>query len=144
MYLILFLVFFSLSTLQFSFTLASKREIPHKKESYSKFILEMALSTEIWSLFLIFILQDMPFFILRILILVYADLSKNYMIYFLISKNFILILTELYRIYVIFCDEMKRKSKQNLNKNVYQKSTNKIHPIHSKDVNINENNEENL
>ena len=144
----LILVFFSLSTIQFSFTLASKREIPkraYKIDSYPIFILDIALSTEIWSLFLIFISQDMPFFILRILILVYDDLSKNYMIYFNISKNFILILTELYRIYVIFSDEIQRKAeyldKKESAHHHHHVAANKIDPICDNNTNVN--NEEN-
>ena len=33
------------------------------------------------------------------------DLVKNYMIYFLVSKNFILLVLEIYRIYAIYVEE---------------------------------------
>lgn len=36
-------------------------------------------------------------------------LSKNYMIYFLVSKNFVLLILELYRIYAIYLEEKENR-----------------------------------
>ena len=64
------------------------------------------------------------------------------MIYFNISKNFILILTELYRIYVIFSDEIQRKAEY-LNKKEsahHHAAANKIDPMYDNEANVNEEN----
>lgn len=110
------LAFFSLSTIQFSFTLAAKRHRSNesdKKENFLNKLTEVVFGTEIWSLILIFLTQDFPFFILRVMIMVCNDLSKNYMIYFLVSKNFILLILEVYRIYAIYLEEKENRIELN-------------------------------
>lgn len=102
----------SVSIVQFSFTLAAKREKIGKKESLSCKILDLVFGTEIWSLFLIFFIQDFPFFILRCIIMKNYTLSRNYMIYFLVTKNFVLLIVELYRIYAIYLVEVHEKSEK--------------------------------
>ena len=101
-----------MSTLQFSFTLAAKRHKSNEmveNESVLNRVTHVVFGTEIWSLFLVFLTQDFAFFILRIFILISYDLSKNYMIYFLVSKNFVLLILELYRIYAIYLEEKENK-----------------------------------
>ena len=101
-----------MSTIQFSFTLAVKRhksnEIAEERTFLNK-VKDVVFGTEIWSLILIFLTQDFPFFILRIVIMVSYRLSKNYMIYFLVSKNFVLLILELYRIYAIYLEEKENR-----------------------------------
>ena len=107
-----------MSTLQYSFVLAAKRQnsrLLYLKTSYLKFLLDISFSTEIWSLFLVLITQDFPFFVIRIFILFTVDLTKNFTIYFLVSKNFILILIEAYRIHVIYVEENKFRNERNHN-----------------------------
>lgn len=73
-------------------------------------MLNIILGTEIWSLIFVFMVQDGPFFIIRLIILLTYDLEKNYMIYFLVVKNFILISIELFRIYIIYINEKNDKT----------------------------------
>ena len=120
-------VLFSVSTIQFSFTPAAKRKnskLFYLKTNYLHFLLDISFSTEIWSLFLVFLVQDFSFFIVRIIILATVNLSQNYMIYFLVCKNFLLILIELYRIYVIYTEENKKRHEKNENfKKRFRKDT---------------------
>ena len=101
-----------MSTIQFSFTLAAKRSLTSdlfKNESFLNKGIDVVFGTEIWSLFLVFLTQDFPFFILRVMILANHDLTKNYMILFLVSKNFILLILEIYRIYAIYVEEKENR-----------------------------------
>ena len=101
-----------MSTIQFSFTLAVKRHKSNemaKERIFLNKVKDVVFGTEIWSLILIFLTQDFPFFILRIVIMVSYRLSKNYMIYFLVSKNFVLLILELYRIYAIYLEEKENR-----------------------------------
>ena len=80
-----------------------------ENESFFSKVVDTVFGTEIWSLILIFLTQDFPFFVLRVMILANHDLSKSYMIFFLVSKNFILLILEVYRIYAIYVEEKENR-----------------------------------
>ena len=108
---------FSISTFQFSFTLVSKREIKNDDDQ-ANYLMDLLFGTEIWSVALVFITQDLPFFITRILILCNFQLDKNYMLYFFTVKNFLLCLFEINRIFVLIkskCETDKQKRNKIMN-----------------------------
>ena len=100
------LFIFSLSIIQFSFDLKSLKktiETVDKWNSLSqidKFI-NIFFGTEIWSITLVMLTQDLPFFLIRVLLVfnyrLYSDM--NFLIY--IVKNFTLITFDIYRIQLI-------------------------------------------
>lgn len=103
MKLVIFLVFFALSSLQFSFGLSATVIGSKEKINPYKYLF---FGTEIWALFMVLLFQDLPFAILRILILVYyKQLSKNYTLYFFAAKNLILSFYEIYLISLISYEE---------------------------------------
>ena len=105
--LVAILVFFSLSSIQFSLTLAAKRRKRNSDKKINSF-LDLIFNTDIWSLFYVFIFQDFPFLFLRIIILFNYNLDEHYTIYFFTLKNFVLCLAELYRIVVIVVEHKKQ------------------------------------
>ena len=107
------LVFFSLSSLQFSFNLVSKieqTESDSDNKSKLKRLTMLIFGTEIWSLLIVLLLQDIPFFILRIIIIVYyQQLSKNYTLYFFAIKTLIMSLVEVYMIAKIIVNDLRKR-----------------------------------
>jgi hypothetical protein len=102
--------------LQFSFGLASKVYINPSKANYSmswlKRVQTLIFGTEIWSLVFVLFLQDLPFSILRIIILIYyPGMSKNYTLYFFAAKNLGMAIVEIYIILGIIRKDIK-KNKQ--------------------------------
>lgn len=89
-----------MSVFQFSLTLSAKIETKeYDNKSLFRKIYDMVFGTEIWALVLILLCQDLPFFVLRFMLLVYNDeLHSNYNLYFFAAKNFILVFFELYYI----------------------------------------------
>ena len=68
------------------------------------------MGTEIWALLIVLVTQDLPFFIIRFLVLIYyPDLQKNYTLYFFVAKSFILVIFELYYM-VAIVSENKQKT----------------------------------
>jgi hypothetical protein len=64
--------------------------------------------TEIWSQVFVMLTQDIPFFVIRLIILVnFESTTRNYTFYFFIIKNFFLVIFELYRILELFVIEYK-------------------------------------
>ena len=89
-----------MSAFQFSMTLSAKIETKQaENKSLCAKIHDLVLGTEIWALLVILITQDLPFFVIRLLILFsYDKLQKNYNLYFFVVKNFILVIFEFYYI----------------------------------------------
>ena len=74
--------------------------------------MDIIFGTDIWSLLLVLLTQDMPFLVARILILTHFRLAKNYMIYFLTIKNFLVCILGVYEMAVSVVEAMeKRKNK---------------------------------
>ena len=109
------LVFFSLSSLQFSFGLVSKIKRNENETNNNNGILKrlqlLIFGTEIWALLLVLMFQDLPFFLMRVIVIVYyQQLSKNYSLYFFAIKTLIMSIVEIYMIgEIIVNDLIKRK-----------------------------------
>ena len=74
----------------------------------------LLFGTDIWSLLLVLLLQDLPFSIIRLLILIfYNQLSKNYTLYFFVIKNLMLAASEIYLVCLIIFEERKKFKKKN-------------------------------
>jgi hypothetical protein len=96
-------VFFTFSVIQFSFTLTA---IHAPKRLGANKCIKLVFGTEIWALCFILLFQDVPFFLIRFLILImYTSVAKNYSIYFYVAKNLCLCIFEVYRIAVIYISE---------------------------------------
>jgi hypothetical protein len=72
-------------------------------------------------------LQDFPFLIVRLIIIIGYRLSKNYMLYYQCGKNLVLCSLEIYRITVIIYDKRKKESQVNFQATVID-PTNQITP----------------
>ena len=77
----------------------------------------MVFGTEIWALIVVLLFQDLPFFIVRLMLLIYNDvLQGNYNLYFFVAKNFILIFFELYYIISIIIEHNYYERKKKMQK----------------------------
>jgi hypothetical protein len=73
----------------------------------------LVFGSEIWALCFILLFQDIPFFLIRLIILIeYTSFAKNYSIYFYVAKNFCLCLFEMYRITIIYFAERNHNAPQ--------------------------------
>lgn len=100
------LVLFSLSTTQFSFSLVghdSKTSEETKSKGYK-------IDTEILAVIRSFILQDFPFLVTRIFILATYSIN-DYTFFFLLAKNIILCVLQIYR-FVIILNKRRLKRKK--------------------------------
>jgi hypothetical protein len=104
------LVFFSLSVVQFSFTLSAKLDGLDNvlERNVPTIIKEAVFATEIWSVLIILLTQDLPFCIIRTIIIANYGVDKNYLLYFFVVKNYVLVIFELYLIYNLILDERHR------------------------------------
>ena len=71
---------------------------------------DLVFGTEIWALIIVLLCQDLPFFIIRSLILFEVKkVQQNYNLYFFVVKNFILVFFELYYIASIVLEQRYHK-----------------------------------
>jgi len=71
---------------------------------------DLVFGTEIWALIIVLLCQDLPFFIIRSLILFEVKkVQQNYNLYFFVVKNFILVFFELYYIVSIVLEQRYHK-----------------------------------
>lgn len=109
-FVLVILIYFTLSSLQFCFGLSATAKMSTKRfrsTALNRFF-NLIFGTEVWALILVFFLQDMPFSIIRLLILInYKQLSKNYNLYFFVIKNILLALFEIYLVFVTIYNEKK-------------------------------------
>jgi hypothetical protein len=110
-----------MSLIQFSFSVGAERVI-HKKTKlssshnhYGKInaTLDILFGTEILGIMLTFIVQDFPFMVMRLVIIIGYRLSKNYTLYYQFGKNLILCCLEIYRIGSIFYKKRHTKARVN-------------------------------
>lgn len=95
-----------MSTLQYCFALAARKNRNKNAKGFSKFC-DTFFGTEIWSLALVCLTMDLPFFIMRFYILVtYESTTKNYTLYFFVIKNFLLVIFEIYKIVIIALEDL--------------------------------------
>ena len=87
--------------------LTTRKRIDDYDRGFWKFY-DSLFGTEIWSQFFVMLTQDIPFFVVRLIILIkFESTSRNYTFYFVTAKNFFLVLFEIYRIVVLFLIEYK-------------------------------------
>lgn len=107
------LIMFSISTLQFSFTLSAKiNRVNHLQRSFSTALIEVVLGTELWAIAVVFLSQDFPFMIIRTYVIVYYGAEKNYLLYFFVVKNYVLCIFEIYAVLHILLDERHMRKQQ--------------------------------
>jgi hypothetical protein len=98
-------VVFISSIIQFSFATAATKQRDQKTTGFAKF-LDLIFSTEAWSLIMLLISQDLPCFIIRILILRSIN-EANYSLMFFAVKNGMMIFFELIRVYLAIRKQLK-------------------------------------
>ncbi|KAK2851125.1 hypothetical protein Q5P01_007401 [Channa striata] len=111
---ILGLALFSWALMQFPLVLTQTRPVkdePSPKSTAAPFCCSAAppslascCSSEVWSLLLTVGLQDGPFLLYRLYLMVQENVLNQLMIFFT-CKNILIVLLELYRIYVVQCEQ---------------------------------------
>jgi hypothetical protein len=104
-------VFISLSTFQFSFmnNIKYRRRYVTKKLDQ---VIDIIFGTPIWALLITYMIQDLPFLVLRILIFVYYPFEHTSFLsiaYFYTFKNLFLSLHELSMIFYYLFKSLFRK-----------------------------------
>jgi len=104
--------FVSLSIFQFSFDLSTKLRVKknakHETGPLAR-LKRLIFGTDIWAFLFVLLVQDLPFSVLRLSVVVYYDeLSKNYTLYFFVVKNIILACCEVYYIGLIMFKEEEK------------------------------------
>ena len=100
-----------MASFQFSLTLSAKISTNYEvNKSFTRKCYDILFGTEIWALIIVLLCQDLPFFIIRLLILFENQkLQQNYNLYFFVVKNFILVFFELYYIVSIILEQKELK-----------------------------------
>ncbi len=100
------LTLFSLSTVQFSFTLSAKLERgSNLNKGLGETVKEALFCTDMWSLLTVLLIQDFPFMLTRTYVIIYYGTEKNYLLYFFVVKNYVLCIFELYAVVNIILSE---------------------------------------
>ena len=111
------IVMFCLSSFQFSFIFGSTIKNPLTKIALNRkslvkrsaiFLFYATFSTELWYILMGLLLQDFPFFIIRLVLLSSHLLRKNYSAYFYVTKNAIFCVFRVYRMISILFEERRR------------------------------------
>ena len=97
------LLVFSTSILQFSVTFTAVREKAKGTSELTKFqkFLDQFFGTELWSIALTMITQDIPYLISRIVLVAAFGIISDMTIFLFIIKNCMLVYFDIYRIFYI-------------------------------------------
>lgn len=90
-------VIFSLSLVQFCFSLSAVKERNMNLSGFRKAV-DVIFSTEAWSLLLALFTQELPCFVLRIILLVSITSRQDVSLYFFVLKNGLMSFLLLYRV----------------------------------------------
>lgn len=94
------------------FGLAAKRKRNPDSRGLERFF-DIVFGTEIWSLLLVCFTMDLPFFIMRFYLLAtYEYTSQNYTLYFFLIKNLLLVVFELYKVFIILIEELSEEDEE--------------------------------
>ena len=105
------LFFFSTSVTQFSINTIGRRKTNVRNAGVNK-VLDVLFGTCAWNLVFMLLIQDIPFFIMRLIILTtFEKTSKNYSLYLFSLKNVLKISVLTYRIITAIRYELKIKMK---------------------------------
>lgn len=110
------LVLFSWALMQFPLVLTQTHQPPKRSSAGASrcclsapAVFTSCCSNEVWSLLLTVGLQDGPFLIFRLYLMVQKRVLNQLMIFFT-CKNILVVLLELYRIFVVQCEQPVRES----------------------------------
>jgi hypothetical protein len=103
-------VVFGVSLTQFCFSLAAVKKRNLELVGFRKFI-DILFSTEAWSLILTLFTQELPSFILRIILIETLVSNKDYALYFFVVKNATMIVLLSFRITQLCWHKYKSENK---------------------------------
>ncbi|OCT72632.1 transmembrane protein 26 [Xenopus laevis] len=106
------LAIFSWALLQFTLVLTQTQssDSTDNDETSSGNCGPTCCTSEVWSLLIAMVMQDGPFLIFRLYVMIKEQVLNEMMIFF-ICKNILTVIIEIYRIIVIQCSEKSRKNK---------------------------------
>lgn len=74
-----------------------------------RFIIDILLGSEVWSILLVLVTQDLPYLIVRLVIMFKLGINVNATLYFFVLKNITLCIIDIYRIKSIIIEMEKEK-----------------------------------
>ncbi|XP_033739960.1 transmembrane protein 26-like [Pecten maximus] len=127
------LIMWSVSLVQFCFVLTATKNpsrprvaLASQRDMRRKLQCSTCYSTELWSIFVLMLMQDLPFLVIR----TYTIASLNlitYSIIFFTSKNILIVLLLIYRVAVICCVKKDDDDSDNDKKNSPYKAGQFVH-----------------
>jgi hypothetical protein len=105
------LVIFTISLFQFSVTFTAVREKNKDRNKLKKFgkFIDICLTSKLWSILLVMITQDLPFFITRLVLVFSYRVTSDRTIFLYLIKNGILVYFDFYRMFFIIRDYLKEE-----------------------------------
>ena len=101
-----------MSLIQFSFSLAATKNRNFKLKGYKRYF-DIMLCNEAWSQLLVMITHDLQCFIIRLILVVYywhdETIKTTPALVFFIIRNFFMIYLEIYRIIILFEEQIKKE-----------------------------------
>ncbi len=80
--------------------------------------MDAVFGTDAWVVLLAFMVQDFPLLIIRIIIATVFTLEKNYTLYYLVGKNILLCLLEIYRVVVLMYEKVREELNESKNESL--------------------------
>ena len=74
-----------------------------------RFIIDILLGSEVWSILLVLVTQDLPYLIVRLVIMFKLGINVSATLYFFVLKNITLCVIDIYRIKSIIIEMEKEK-----------------------------------
>lgn len=99
-------IMFGISLSQFCFSLGAVKQRNMSLTGFRR-IVDLVLATEAWSLVLALVTQELPCFILRLLLLISIFEHQDFSLYFFLLKNFLMSLLLIYRVCVLTWRKLK-------------------------------------
>ena len=100
----------TISLIQFSLTLTATRKLNLNRTGL-KLVFDIMLGSEIWSILFVFITQDFPYLIVRILIVSKLSINVSATLYFFILKNIALCILCVHRVERIIKEILRKNNK---------------------------------
>jgi hypothetical protein len=100
----------SISLIQFSVTLTATRKLNLNKTGF-RLVLDIVLGSEIWSIFFVLLTQELPYLIVRLLIVSKLNINVTATLYFFILKNIALCILCVHRIERIIKEILRKNNK---------------------------------
>lgn len=100
----------SVSLIQFSVTLTATRKLNLNLTGF-RLVLDIVLGSEIWSIFFVLLTQELPYLIVRLLIVSKLNINVTATLYFFILKNIALCILCVHRIERIIKEILRKNNK---------------------------------